>query len=954
MTATDPDNTNANSTKDTLTYALDTGDGASFEIDSSGQIKTKEPLDRETKPSYTVTVSVSDNKDATGAADSAVDDSHTVTITIGNEVEPPTFNEEPPQGQNSLARSVAENTPAGQPVGDPVSATSEDGVSLTYSLDDHDGASFEIDSTGQIKTKAALDYEDTQNIYSVTVSVTDGLDVHGSAESPAVEDDSIDVTINVTDVNEKPQFADDAPTTQNVDENTPAGTNIGSTYTATDPDAGDTLTYSLDDGDGAVFDIDANGQIKTKADLNYEAEPSYTVIVQVTDSRDDSGTIEQTPVADDTHTVTITIDNEVEPPTFDEEIPQGQASLSRSIPENTTAGRPIGDPVSATSEDGVTLTYSLDDQDGASFDIDSNGQIKTKADLDYEDRSSYFVTVSVTDGQDAMGNTETIATEDDSIAVTINVTDVNEKPVFADDAPITQTVAENTAADTNIGSAYTATDPENDALTYTLDSGSAATFEIDANGQLKTKADLDYEADSSYTVIVQVTDSRDDNGVADTATDATITVTITITDEDDPGSISFSSDPPIAGTTLTAVLEDQDGVKSDVAVTWKWEISPDQTNWSTITDVTTNSYTPGSDDIGDYLRVTATYDDEKGPGKTAEAETDAVLTAPATNTDASFADLSATRSVPENTAAGQPIGAPVAAVDPDDEDTLTYSLGGTDAASFDIDTSNGQLKTKDALDFDAGQTTYSVDVSVTDSKDDYDTADTLVDATIAVTINVTDVNEPPQFADDALTTLEVSEDTTIGVGIGEYEASDPDPSDIVTYSVSGTDAALFQVDPNGQLQVKEALDFETKPSLAVVVSTTDSRDDSGGTEQPPVSDDTVAITITLTNVYEEPEFEDEIPVGETSITRVIPENTAADQPVGLPVSATDDEGDTLTYELSGTDVDILQFRHRHGANQDQGRVGPRIHRHLLRNRVGVRRQGRRWQHRGYASGGHLH
>ena len=407
VTATDPDNTTANPTKDTLTYSLDTGDGASFEIDSSGQIKTKDPLDRETKPSYTVTVSVSDNKDATGTADSAVDDTHTVTITIDNEVEPPTFNEEPPQGQDSLARSVAENTPAGRPIGNPVSATSEDGATLTYSLDDQDGASFEIDSNGQIKTKDALDYEDTQNIYSVTVSVADGKDVHGSAESPAVEDDSIDVTINVTDVNEKPQFADDAPTTQNVDENTPVGTNIGSAYTASDPDAGDTLTYSLDDGDGAAFDIDANGQIKTKADLNYEADPSYTVIVQVTDSRDDSGTTEQTPVVDDTHTVTITIDNEVEPPTFDEEIPQGQASLSRSIPENTTAGRPIGDPVSATSEDGVTLTYSLDDQDGASFDIDSNGQIKTKADLDYEDRSSYFVTVSVTDGQDTMGNTET-------------------------------------------------------------------------------------------------------------------------------------------------------------------------------------------------------------------------------------------------------------------------------------------------------------------------------------------------------------------------------------------------------------------------------------------------------------------------------------------------------------------------------------------------------------------
>ena len=805
-------------------------------------------------------------------------------------------NQAPTFGLDPESRSVAENTAAGEYIGSPVTATDYEGDTLTYGLTGTDAVSFDINSsTGQIETLAPLDRE-TKSSYHLAVTVSDGKDIYGNPNSAI--DDSIDVTINVDDANEAPVFDANAPTALNVVENTAAGEPIGDPVTATDPE-GDTVTYFLDDGDGAAFEIDdTSGQIKTKDALDRETKDSYTVTVTASD---DGG-------ANATHVVTITVGNEVEPPTFDEEPEQGQSNISRSIPENTLAGRPIGDPVSATDEESNPLTYSLDDQDGAAFDIDSGtGQIKTKDPLDHEAKENYSVTVSVTDGLDANGSHENTPIADDTIAVTINVTDVNEKPVFDATPPVEYEIAENTVAGTPVGAALTVTDPENDALTYTLGSGSAATFEIDVNGQIKTKADLNYEAASSYTVIVQVTDSKDDNGVADTATDATITVTIAVTDEDDPGSISFSSDPPIAGTTLTAVLEDQDGVKSGVAVTWKWEISTDQTNWSTITDATTNSYTPGTDDIGDYLRVTATYDDEKGPGKTAEAETDAVLTAPATNTDASFADLDATRSVPENTAAGQAIGAPVAADDPDSEDTLTYSLGGTDAASFDIDTSNGQLKTKDALDFDDGQTTYSVDVSVTDSKDDYDTADALVDATIAVTINVTDVNEKPTFADDALTALEVSEDTTIGVGIGEYEASDPDPSDIVTYSVSGTDAALFQVDPNGQLQVKEALDFETKPSLAVVVSTTDSRDDSGGTEQTPVPDDTVAITITLTNVYEEPEFEDEIPVGETSITRSIPENTAADQPVGLPVSATDDEGDTLTYELGGADAGAFDF-----------------------------------------------
>ena len=472
-----------------------------------------------------------------------------------------------------------------------------------------------------------------------------------------------------------------------------------------------------------------------------EAQASYTVTVTASDDNSN----------DATHEVTITVTDANDSPEFTDDNGDSLTSITRSVAENTIAGEPVGAPVAATDEENDSLTYTLGGTDAASFGIDTTtGQIKTKDALDFEGGpTSYSVTVSVTDGLDAMGNTESPAVEDDSIDVTISVNDVNEKPVFVDGAPMTQTVAENTAADTNIGSAYTATDDDQDALTYSLGGADAGSFAIDdLTGQLKTKADLDYEVDSSYTVIVQVTDSRNDNGVAEgtPTVDDTHAVTITLTDQDDDGSITLSSDPPSAGTTVTATLEDQDGVKAGVPVEWKWEFSTDQTNWNIISDATTNSYTPGTDDTGDYLRVTATYEDELGAGKTAQTESGAILTAPPTNTDSSFADLSDTRSVPEDTAAGQPIGAPVAAVDPDNEDTLTYSLGGTDAASFDIDTSNGQLKTRDALDFDSGQRTYSVEVSVTDSRDDYDTADTLVDATIAVTINVTDVNEKPVFA----------------------------------------------------------------------------------------------------------------------------------------------------------------------------------------------------------------
>ena len=89
-------------------------------------------------------------------------------------------------------RSVAENTGAGMPIGDPVQATSS-GTTLTYTLGGTDAADFAIVSgTGQIMTKAALDYE-TKASYAVTVTATDGDNAS----------DSIDVTITVTDVAEE-------------------------------------------------------------------------------------------------------------------------------------------------------------------------------------------------------------------------------------------------------------------------------------------------------------------------------------------------------------------------------------------------------------------------------------------------------------------------------------------------------------------------------------------------------------------------------------------------------------------------------------------------------------------------------------------------------------------------------------------------------------------------------
>ena len=89
-----------------------------------------------------------------------------------------------------------------------------------------------------------------------------------------------------------------------------------------------------------------------------------------------------------------------------------------------------------------------------------------------------------------------------------------------------------------------------------------------------------------------------------------------------------------------------------------------------------------------------------------------------------------TRSVPENSPIGTNVGSAVEASD-SDGDTLTYSLEGTDAASFSIGSDDGQLKTNAALDFES-KNSYSVTVTVSDPNGGSDT--------IAVTVTVTNLS----------------------------------------------------------------------------------------------------------------------------------------------------------------------------------------------------------------------
>ncbi|WP_324679137.1 malectin domain-containing carbohydrate-binding protein [Hymenobacter sp. GOD-10R] len=185
----------------------------------------------------------------------------------------------PNQGPTDLQlsrTSVAENAPVNTLVGTFSSTDPNTGDTFTYALVSGagatDNAAFTIPAgTNTLRTAAVFDYE-TKNSYSIRVRTTDA---GGLSYEKAL-------TIQVTNVNEAPVVANQTFT---IGEGAPAGTVVG-TVVASDPDAGQTLTYSITAGntDGAFRFSGNQLQVANMAALNYGTTPTFTLTVQVADN----------------------------------------------------------------------------------------------------------------------------------------------------------------------------------------------------------------------------------------------------------------------------------------------------------------------------------------------------------------------------------------------------------------------------------------------------------------------------------------------------------------------------------------------------------------------------------------------------------------------------------------------------------------------------------------------
>ena len=841
-------------------------------------------------------------KDGEGDGKSAMATSAHEVQAINSPNAAPAFPDQDPDTadvQNTEAtRMVGENADAGANVGAPVAAEDGDSDILTYTLDDGIPAkSFEIDAaTGQITVGAEteLDFE-TDPSYTVMVTATDPAGLFAPA---------ITVTISVSDdANEPPAITSADPVPPSFNEGTEAeplteGALTVVTFTATDPDVdnddNETITWSLGGPDAGDFTI-VGGDLTFRESPNYEmpadadGDNVYEVTVAASDADSNRGE----------KSVEVKVTNVDEP---------GVVTLSAVQPRV-----------------GVSLTASLTDPDGGVSDL--KWQWSNGPDIDGATSDTY------TPASDDVGDTLKATamytdahgadkTAEGDAAKAVAADTRNKAPEFADqdgDTEGTQnteaerTIAENAAAETalNGGEPFAATDPnEGDDLTYTLGGPDASSFEVSSadadEGKITVGAGtkLDYETKQTYTVTVIATDSF--------GASASIDVTIMVTDENEGPAITGAAEAEYAenGEGQVAVFTAVDPEDMGAVV---WSLGGDDAD----------------DDADDFeidkssgvlsFKKSPNYEGATGGGASGTSSTYSV-TVIATDADGVASEKEVTvevtnvdedGSVTLDKVAPYPASELTAEVsDPDEvvsgSDEWQWSRSMSKSGSYpDIEDAEaaGYTPTSDDVGYYLRAT-----VTYKDREGDGKSA-------MATSANkVQGINEPnavPAFPDqdpdtagvqNTETTRMVGENADAGANVGAPFVAEDDDSDILTYTLGGTNVGDFEIDAaTGQITVgaETELDFETDPSYTVMVTATD----PAGLFAPAIT-----VTISVSDDANEPPAitsADPVPPSFNEGTEAEPLTEGALTVVTFTATDPDvdnDDNETITWSLGGPDA----------------------------------------------------
>jgi LPXTG-site transpeptidase (sortase) family protein len=573
-----------------------------------------------------------------------------------------------------------------------------------------------------------------------------------------------------------------------IDENQPSASTVG-TLGTTDPDVGDTFTYSLVNGgaacpgtDNAAFSISGTS-LQTAAVFDYEAQNSYVICVRSTDSV--NNTFDKQ--------FTISVNNVNEDPT---DIALSNNTIDENQPANTVVGT-----LSATDPDaGATFTFSLScaaaGADDASFNISST-DLRSSASFDFETQSVFNICIRVTD-QGGLFYDENFV---------INANDLNEDPT--DIALSNNTIDENQPVNTVVGT-LSATDPDAGAtFTFSLSCATAgaddASFNISGT-DLRSSASFDFETQNVFNICIRVTDQGglfyDEN------------FAINVNDlNEDPTDIGLSANSIAENQPVNTVIGTLSATDPDAGATFTFSLS---------------CATAGADDAsfnisGTDLRSSASFDFETqnvfnicirvtDQGGLFYDE-DFIVIATNVNEDPTDIALS-NNTINENQPANTVVGA-LSATDPDAGATFTFSLAcattGADDASFNI--SGTDLRSSASFDFET-QSVFNICIRVTDQ------GGLFYDENFV--INANDLNEDP--TDIALSNNTINENNALNAVIGTLSATDPDVGATTTFSlgctVPGADDASFNISGT-DLRASVSFDFETQSVYNICIRVTD-------------------------------------------------------------------------------------------------------------------------------------
>ena len=359
------------------------------------------------------------------------------------------------------------------------------------------------------------------------------------------------------------------------------------------------------------------------------------------------------------------------------------------------------------------------------------------------------------------------------------------------------------------------------------------------------------------------------------------------------GSITLSSTQPVVGDEIVASVNEPDGIdlSDDRQINWVLSRNTDlnSNSWTEISNTSSDSkeftYTPVDADVGHFLQFKAIYRDkyDNTQERSEYVNADNVVVAAPTNGAPVFDEgSSATRSLSEDAESLANVGDPVEATDPEG-DTITYGLDDNMSGLFKI-SSTGQIQVDNnaTLDFETTNE-YVLRAWVSDSKDlDGNDDSGAIDSYIDVTVTVTDVDEDGEvelssdspLVDTALVATLTDPDGTVGEPTWQWQKADT--FDATTWTdLNDATASSYTPVPDDIGKFLRALA---------------SYDDNHGNSKQAHATASNAVV----RVDNQPPAFDE---GETA-TREVPENAGQGTRVGAAVTATDPEGDTLTYSLS--------------------------------------------------------